>query len=83
MLAAYLSGLLCIIFVFVMFGGVRLFLRIHVHGFSYPIGSFAVPTSLSYLFWYVMALLGNNVSLINGVGFLVYMCVCPNIFLMF
>ena len=30
-----------------------------------------------------MALLWNNVYLTTGVGFLFYMCVCPNIFLMF
>ena len=48
-LAAYLSHLLCIIFVFVMFGGVRLFLRIHEYGFSHPIGGFDVPISLSVL----------------------------------
>ena len=30
-----------------------------------------------------MALLGNNVALITGVGFVFYMCVCTNIWLMF
>ena len=60
-LAAYLSRLLCVFFVFVVFGGVHLFIRIHAYGFSHPIGGFGVPTYLSVLsfgilwrFWGIM-----------------------------
>ena len=61
LLAAYLSRLLCVFFVFVLFGCVCLFLRIHANGFSHPAGGFDVPTSLSVLslgilwrFWGIM-----------------------------